>query len=88
MNNKFNPQAGVLMPPLKEVIAAARKESHHADGKCSMCAAGDEPKNGLHRGQYRCGNNESCVLCHNAGMEYDDQCAACGRVEKQKIHEL
>lgn len=54
------------------------------DGKCSMCAVGDEPVNGLHRGQYRCGNEETCMLCHNAGMEYGDQCAACGRIEEHK----
>jgi hypothetical protein len=70
---------------LEEAISKARTASHHADGKCSMCAAGDEPENGLHRGQYRCGNEETCTLCHNAGMEYGDQCAACGRIEKRKM---
>ena len=70
---------------LEEAISKARTASHHADGKCSMCAAGDEPENGLHRGQYRCGNEATCTLCHNAGMEYGDQCAACGRIEKRGI---
>jgi len=69
---------------LTEAIDKARKASHHADGKCSMCAAGDEPVNGLHRGQYPCGNEQACLCCHNAGMEYGDQCAACGRIEKRK----
>ncbi len=71
---------------LAEAISKARTASHHADGKCSMCAAGDEPENGMHRGQYRCGNEDTCELCHNAGMEYGDQCAACGRIEKRDYH--
>lgn len=67
---------------LSEAIEKARKKSHLEDGKCSMCAIGDEPYGGLHRGQHKCGNNDTCILCHNAGMEYGDQCAACGRIEK------
>lgn len=69
---------------LKKAVEKARHQSHMEDGKCSMCASGDEPENGLHRGEYRCGNAETCILCHNAGMEYGDQCAACGRIEKHK----
>ena len=72
------------MEKLREAIKNAREASHHSDGKCSMCAVGDEPVNGLHRGQYRCGNNDTCTLCHNAGMEYGDQCATCGRIEKHR----
>jgi len=68
----------------EETIDKARKASHHADGKCSMCAVGDEPVNGLHRGQHKCGNNDTCLACHNAGMECGDQCQACGRIEKHK----
>ena len=70
------------MDKLKEAIAKARKTSHMKNGKCSMCASGDEPTKGLHRGQYKCGNNDTCSLCHNAGMEYGDQCKVCGRIEK------
>ncbi len=69
---------------MKEAIERARIISHHADGKCSMCAAGDEPENGLHRGRHHCGNEDTCLGCHNAGMEYGDQCKACGRIEKHK----
>ena len=69
---------------LTEAIDSARLSGHHADGKCSMCAAGDDPENGMHRGQYPCGNEQTCLCCHNAGMEYGDQCAACGRIEKRK----
>lgn len=68
---------------LEEIINKARILSHQAGGKCSMCAAGDEPHNGLHRGQYKCGNEQTCLLCHNAGMEYGDKCQGCGRIEKQ-----
>lgn len=67
---------------LTEATERARQTSRHRDGKCSMCAAGDEPENGLHRKQYRCGNEGTCSLCNNAGMEHGDQCAACGRIEK------
>lgn len=70
---------------LRAIVERAREASHHEDGKCSMCAAGDEPENGVHRGQYRCGNEDACMLCRNAGMEYGDQCAACGRIEKRKV---
>lgn len=69
---------------LSEAIDKARKSSHHAHGKCSMCAVGDEPKNGIHRGQFPCGNEQTCTLYHNAGMRYGDQCKACGRIEKRK----
>jgi hypothetical protein len=68
---------------LKNAVKVAREEFHHKHGKCSMCAVGDEPTNGLHQGIYRCGNEDTCLGCHNAGMEYGDQCAACGRIEKQ-----
>ena len=67
-----------------QMIDAARKQDHMVEGKCSMCASGDEPVNGLHRGEYACGNEVTCVLCHNAGMEYGDRCAGCGRIEKYK----
>jgi len=69
---------------LTDAVAKARHASHLADGKCSMCAAGDEPVDGYHRGIHRCGNEQTCLCCHNAGMEYGDQCAACGRIEKRK----
>jgi hypothetical protein len=68
---------------LTESIKMARIQGRHEDGKCSMCGAGDMPNNGLHRGQYLCGNDETCIACHNAGMECEDQCAVCGRIEKR-----
>lgn len=68
---------------LEKAIDTAEKKWQHKHGKCTMCAIGDEPVNGRH-GEHSCGNSESCVLCHNAGMEYGDQCAACGRIEKEK----
>ena len=71
-----------MMSDLKSAIDTARKASHGKHGKCSMCAIGDEPINGVHRGKYKCGNNDPCLLCRNAGMEYGDQCTACGRIEK------
>lgn len=61
---------------LAEGVRKAREASHHKYGKCSMCACGDEPEQGFHREQYPCGNEYTCILCHNAGMEYGDQCAA------------
>ena len=67
---------------LSEAIDKARTKGHHRDGKCSMCAVGDEPVNGLHYGKHHCGNEDTCLLCHNAGMSYGDQCAGCGRIEK------
>lgn len=70
---------------LREAINKARKTDHMKNGKCAMCAIGDEPLNGLHRDRFYCGNEVTCTLCHNAGMEYGDQCAACGRIEKNKI---
>lgn len=70
------------MGNLKEAIDKARRESHMKDGKCSMCAVGDEPFNGLHCSKYKCGNNDTCLLCHNTGMEYGEQCEGCGRIEK------
>ena len=70
------------MEKLKEIVQQARLAHHMAEGKCSMCAIGDKPKNGLHQGQYHCGNNDTCTLCHNAGMEYGDQCVACGRIKQ------
>jgi len=70
------------MESLRTAIDAAQKADHAENGKCAMCTIGDEPTGGLHRGQHRCGNNDTCTLCHNAGMEYGDQCAACGRIEK------
>lgn len=69
---------------LEEAVTRARKEWRHKHGKCTMCTVGDEPKNGLHAGEHRCGNEDTCTLCHNAGMEYGDQCAACGRIEKRR----
>lgn len=72
------------MKSLSEAIDEARKADHAENGKCTMCAIGDEPSGGLHREQHRCGNNDTCTLCHNADMEYGDQCAACGRIEKSK----
>ena len=69
---------------LKKAIDRARKEDHLKNGKCAMCAAGDEPLDGLHRGTYPCGNENTCIFCHNAGMEYGDQCSGCGRIEKNK----
>ena len=70
------------MKSLSDAVNEARKISHMRDGKCSMCAVGDEPVNGLHRGKHQCGNETTCTLCHGAGMEYGDQCQACGRIEK------
>lgn len=67
---------------LSEAVERARKKFHFERGKCSMCAIGDEPVNGLHHGKYKCGNEDTCTLCHNAGMEHNEQCAACGRIEK------
>ena len=67
---------------LDEAICQARKNHHMRDGKCAMCASGDIPKNGLHHNKYWCGNNDTCVLCHNSGMKYGEQCKACGGIEK------
>jgi hypothetical protein len=69
------------MKTLSDAIQEAQRAHHLKHGKCSICAVGDRPQNGLHMGKYRCGNNDPCILCHNAGMEFGDQCAACGRVE-------
>ena len=70
---------------LLDAIDAAQKSWEAEHGKCTMCACGDEPQGGLHRGKHPCGNEITCLLCHNAGMEYGDQCAACGRIEKRAI---
>ena len=61
---------------------AARIESYHKHGNCLLCHLGYQPRNGLHEDKHRCGNNDTCSICHNAGMENGDQCAACGRIEK------
>lgn len=66
---------------LKKAIDTAEKEWQRENGKCTMCAIGDEPVNGMH-GEHYCGNYETCMFCHNAGMEYGDRCAVCGRIEK------
>ena len=70
---------------ISEAIAIARRNHHLRDGKCAMCASGDEPEYGLHRGEYWCGNNDTCSICHNAGMKYGDKCKACGRIEKLNV---
>ena len=70
---------------LIDAINAAQKSWEGEHGKCSVCAIGDEPVNGLHRDKHPCGNEDTCLLCKNAGMEYGDQCAACGRIEKTAI---
>lgn len=69
---------------LSDTIRVAREASHLEDGRCSMCAAGDEPADGLHRGQYHCGNEDTCNSCKNTNMEYGDRCVVCGRIEKRK----
>jgi len=69
---------------MKSSIDEAKQAYHLENGKCTMCELGDEPAGGLHRGEHRCGNENTCLLCHNAGMEYGDQCQACGRIEKSK----
>lgn len=68
------------MSDLTKAIEKARSIGHRRDGKCSMCAAGDRPRNGLHQDRHRCGNAAGCSLCHSAGMDVGDQCKACGRV--------
>ncbi len=72
------------LSPLGAAVEKARHMSHMKDGKCTMCAIGDEPINGLHEGRHRCGNEDTCFFCHNAGMEYGDQCQCCGRIEKNE----
>ena len=54
---------------LEEAVTRARKEWHHKHGKCTMCTVGDEPKNGLHVGKHKCGNENACLLCHNAEVQ-------------------
>lgn len=68
---------------MKESIEKARSNWEIKHGKCSLCAVGYEPFNGMH-GKHFCGNIKTCALCHNAGMRYLDQCAACGRIETDK----
>lgn len=69
---------------LAKAVKEAEERWQRINGKCSMCAVEDTPNSGMHRGTHRCGNAVACLLCHNAGMEYGDQCAACGRIEKSK----
>ena len=80
------------MSKLSEGINMARSEGVHKHGKCSLCAIGNRPrKDGKHHcylnsgktKTYDCGNEDACLLCHNAGMKYGDHCSGCGRVEMQ-----
>jgi len=72
------------MNTLSDAVSAARKKHHLMRGRCSMCAIGDQPYNGIHKGRYPCGNEDTCILCHGDwGLEYGDQCQACGRIEKR-----
>lgn len=66
---------------LAEAISEARAAGHLEYGKCAMCAVGDIPYYGLHQGAFRCGNEDTCLLCHNSGMEPGDQCSGCGRIQ-------
>lgn len=70
---------------LQEAIKIAREADHFENGKCSMCAIGHKQESGVHtyNGEdHRCGNFDTCLMCHNAGMEYGEQCQACGRIEQ------
>jgi hypothetical protein len=46
---------------LVTAISSAREAHHTTHGKCSMCAVGDAPVGGFHRGEHRCGNAEALV---------------------------
>ncbi|MCU1301988.1 MAG: hypothetical protein JWQ87_2272 [Candidatus Sulfotelmatobacter sp.] len=43
-------------PTLSEAIKLGRESWQALNGKCSPCAIGDVPINGLHRGVHKCGN--------------------------------
>ena len=66
--------------PLAATGETVRAEWHLKYGKCLLCQMGNRPVGGLHDGEYDCGNNHTCNLCHNAGMKYGDRCMACGRI--------
>jgi len=41
---------------LATAISGARESFRALHGNCSMCAVGDVPAGGLHRGEHKCGN--------------------------------
>ena len=75
----FPGAGGYASESLAQTIDRARQAHFLAEGRCAMCAVGDKPHNGVHRGQYHCGNEDACVLCRGC-MPVGEQCQACGRI--------
>lgn len=69
---------------VREAIETGRISWQAEHGKCAMCDVGDRPYHGLHREQFKCGNSESCLACHNA-LPPGEICQACFR---KNVHEF
>lgn len=64
---------------LSDAIRESENEWIAQNGKCAMCLVDRPSDDGMHRGQYNCGNLESCTLCHGC-LPPGEQCRACGRI--------
>lgn len=67
---------------VSDAVEGGRKQWQAKHGKCSMCAVGDKPVNGQHRGQFHCGNDDACIACRGCLPQFE-QCQACGRIETE-----
>jgi hypothetical protein len=72
------------METLSQAADEARHTGHAKRGRCSMCAAGDMPRAGLHRGQHKCGNAVPCLAC-KGDLPEGEQCQACGRINAERL---
>lgn len=63
---------------LATAIIAARNDSRH--GACSMCAVGDVPNGGLHRGQHKCGYTGTDANHDAIKATTPTTCCPCGQV--------
>lgn len=67
---------------LHETIQDARFAWQRENGNCTMCAAGNVPVRGFHRGRHLCGNNQTCTLCHGV-LPKGEQCRGCNRIAQE-----
>lgn len=73
---------------ISDAVDKARANWQAKHGKCSLCAAGDKPQDGIHRhqhyGQHPCGNEQACMICAGV-LPSGEQCQACGRINKRSV---
>lgn len=66
-----------------EAIQSARIKWQIENGLCAMCAVGDSPVRGRHRGRHVCGNSISCPACRGV-LPIGAQCLCCNRIAQEE----